>query len=152
MVDPDVDKGRKIEAVNAEGDKILREIPPEPAGKKYAARETRFRDRMLDLPGGDWNVNFEVDCIRISTGDHRVYTLPMSWYPEEGGADGALCSAIVNGADTYIILRGSSDYIHERTQILFTGNRMKKVIKYRVPGGAFPVGVPAVERIKTQDF
>ncbi len=152
MIDSDAEKWAKISAVNAEGDKVLREIPPFPAGKKYLARETQFRDRMLDLPGGDWNVNFETKAIRIVTRDNRVYTLPMSWYPEEGGADGALCSAVVNGTDTTIILTGSSDYIHEETRILFTGNLMKNVIKYRVPGGAFPVAVPAIERLKSQNF
>ena len=96
-------------------------------------------------------MDFEEDAIRIVTGKGKKYSLPMEWYPEEGGADAALCTAYLDGATTWIVLNGSSDYIDETTRIRFERGQMKEVIKHRIPG---PLGglVPAGDRIKSQAF
>jgi hypothetical protein len=144
-------ESRRLAAVNAPGDLVLKEIPPMPAGTKVAAKEPTFRSRTLDLPDGRWSVNFEGDEIKIVTGSRRNFALPMSWYPEEGGADGAFCSAYLDGPTTWIVLKGSSDYTTEASRIRFERGVMKEVVKHRVPG---PQGseVPAAERIKSQTF
>lgn len=136
---------------NSAGDLVLKEIPPMPGGTKVAAKEPAFRSRTLDLPDGRWKVDFEEDAIRIVTGKGKKYSLPMAWYPEEGGADAALCTAYLDGATTWIVLNGSSDYIDETTRIRFERGQMKEVIKHRIPG---PLGglVPAGDRIKSQAF
>lgn len=141
----------EVTALNAPGDLVLKEIPPLPPGKEIAAKEPTFRSRTLAMPNGLWKVNFEGDEIKIVTGKQRRFTLPMSWYPEEGGADGASCSGIASGSTTWIILSGSSDYTLDQTRIRFENGIMKEVIKHRVPGALKKI-VPASERIKSASF
>lgn len=149
------DASSNIAAANASGDLILKEIPPLPKGKLVKAKEPNFRTRTLALPDGLWKVSFDGDEIKISTGKGKAYSLPMAWYPEEGGADGASCNAYLDGAATWIVLSGSSDYTDEVTRIRFVNGRMKEVIKHRVPGNLASLGgiiVLPADRIKTQTF
>ncbi len=138
-------------ALNAQGDLVLKDIPPLPNGKQIQAKEPTFRSRTLALRDGLWKVSFESDEIKIDTGKQRKFTLPMDWYPEEGGADAAFCSAISSNSTTWIILSGSSDYMTEQTRIRFEKGLMKEVIKYRLPS-ALGEAVPATDQIKSASF
>ena len=147
-----IEQNRKANAAqNAVGDLVLKAIPPMPAGTKVAAKEPAFRSRTLDLPDGRWKVDFGEDAIRIVTGKGGKFSLPFAWYPEEGGADAAFCSAYLDGDTTWIVLTGSSDHFDEATRIRFERGIMKEVIKHRIPG---PLGglVPPEDRIKSLTF
>ncbi|RYD35222.1 MAG: hypothetical protein EOP87_07730 [Verrucomicrobiaceae bacterium] len=137
--------------INAEGDKVLSKIPPLPSGRVIRATEPTFRSRVLRLPDGTWNVDFSGDTISITTPDKKVTSLPMTWYPEEGGADAALCQAIVSGRTTWIILQGTSDYYDETTRLRFSGPVLAEAIKHRIPGG-LNGAVPADQRVRSQVF
>ena len=148
-------KLRKITEANAPGDLVLKEIPAPPAGTISKATEPTFRSRKLLLADGRWMVNFENQEIKITTGKGKTYSLPMKWYPEEGGADGATCRAYIDGATTWIELRGSSDAKNETTRIRFVNGVMKEVTKYAVPGEMAVLSSTVVlpeDRIKSQQF
>ena len=79
----------------------------------------------------------------------------MKWYPEEGGADGASCTAYINDATTWIELSGSSDATNEVTRIRFVNGVMKEVIKYAVPRQMAELAGMVVlpeDRIESQKF
>lgn len=141
----------KTAVINAEGDKILAKIPPLPAGREIRATEPTFRSRVLQLPDGSWTVDFSGEVLSIITPDKKVTSLPMTWYPEEGGADAALCEAIFSGRTTWIILHGTSDYYEETTRLRFSGAVLAEAVKHRIPGG-LNGAVPADQRVKSEVF
>ncbi|MDE0595162.1 MAG: hypothetical protein OSB65_07945 [Roseibacillus sp.] len=79
-------------------------------------------------------INFDDAITKIETSPYVVTKLDSKWYPEEGGADAALCRGYQKGEVTMVRMEGSSKFKTEETRILFVNSKLKEIIKYSLPG------------------
>ncbi len=146
-------------AVMTKGDESrLEAVPALPDGFVLLSSEsTGFRAARIQTPTGPWRVNFDDGITKIETSPYVVTKLGREWYPEEGGADAALCRGYQRGIETLVRLEGSSDMVTEETWIFFEGPKLREVVKYSIPGEgldpAFPPDpIPYQERVKRKKF
>ena len=110
-------------------------VPPLPAGfVALPSESTGFRSAWIQTPTGRWVINFDDAITKIETSPYVVTKLDSKWYPEEGGADAALCRGYQKGEVTMVRMEGSSKFKTEETRILFVNSKLKEIIKYSLPG------------------
>ncbi len=136
----------------------LEAIPPVPAGfEPLATTSTGFRSARIAHPARTWVVNFDDGITKIETSPYVVTKLDPKWYPEEGGADAALCRGYQRGNETLVRMQGSSDMVTEETWILFENAKLREVVKYSILGQGLdpmfpPDPIPYAKRVKRQAF
>jgi hypothetical protein len=104
--------------------------------KQLKSQAIEFRKYRVYHHDGLWLVgfNFGTDLISVTTASGKVFTYGLEWYPEEGGADAA--------AETLIVIRGTSDLVHEETRIKFVGERMTDLRRFAEKGPGMGEGAP----------
>jgi hypothetical protein len=136
----------------------LEAIPPLPEGFVPLPWEaTGFRSARIETQYGEWRINFDDGITKIETSPYVVTKLGSEWYPQEGGADAALCRGYRRGKETLVRMEGSSDMVTEETRIFFEGSKLREVVKYSIPGKGLhpdfpPDPIPYSQRVKREKF
>ena len=134
------------------------EMPGVPAGfVALPSKPTSFRSAEVTAPEGVWKVNYEGEDILVTNGVGKQRAIAWSWYPQEGGADAALCLGYRKGAETLIRLQGGNDFLFEEAWFYFTDGEFREAVKYSLPGeGQGPewpgTPVPADKRVRREVF
>lgn len=140
------------------GEGVLREMPGVPAGfVALPSKPTSFRSAEVSAPEGVWKVNYEGEDILVTNGVGKKRVIAWSWYPQEGGADAALCLGYRKGAETLIRLQGTSEFLWEEAWFFFADGELREAVKYSLPGeGQGPewpgTPVPADKRVRRETF
>ena len=108
-----------------------------------------FRDYTIQHPAGTWKVSFDqkspLPPILITTASGKIKRLDQDWYPEEGGADAPAVYAFTKGAETLLILQGTSSLTNEETWIKYQGETVTDIRRYASKGDGMGPGMPGVE-------
>ena len=136
----------------------LEAVPPLPDGfVALPSESTGFRSARITTPSGTWVVVFNDAITKIETSPYVITRLAPKWYPEEGGAQAALCRGYQRGATTLVRMVGSSEMVTEETWIFFEDRMLREVMMYSIPGPGLdpdfpPHHIPYAERVKRQVF
>ena len=94
---------------------------------------------------------------KIELSLYVITRLALKWYPEEGGAQAALCRGYQRRTTTLVRMVGSSEMVTEETWIFFESRKLREVMMYTIPGSGLnpdlpPHHLPYAERVKQQVF